>query len=182
MKPVSKVGLSDGLFSGWRYKEEGSRVPNPDFVLNQNAYTGATIILSGTNFGCGSSREHAVWALKEFGFRCIIAEGFGSIFFRNCIRNGILPIVLDKATIERLSKLVESNPKVNIFTIDLTAQTLSTRNAENLSFEVAPSDKEMLLEGLDPIDATERLHRQISTYRNRDKKNRPWLYSNYNGK
>ena len=176
MKTVSKVGLSDGLFSGWRYKKESSREPNPDFILNQEAYNNATIILSGTNFGCGSSREHAVWALKEFGFRCIIAESFGSIFLRNCIRNGILPISLDRPAIDRLSKLVESDPRKNTITIDLSAQTLSVDNAEMLSFMVAPSDKEMLLEGLDPIDATEKLLPKIEAFQVRDRLDRSWLY------
>src|SRR5450631_3947374 len=106
MKKVSKVGLADGLFAGWRYRTPGSREENPDFVLNREPYRRARILLSGMNFGCGSSREHAVWALHEWGIRSIIAPSFGAIFHGNCVRNGILPVVLDNALVEQLAKQI----------------------------------------------------------------------------
>lgn len=110
MKRVSKLGLSEGLFAGWRYQSPGSRAENPDFILNREPYRKAQILLSGLNFGCGSSREHAVWALHEWGIRAIIAPSFGSIFQGNCVRNGIVPVILDNAVIETLAPKIESDP------------------------------------------------------------------------
>ena len=113
MKRVSKQGLGEGLFAGWRYSEVGGREPNPDFVLNRPEYRGCSILLAGPNFGCGSSREHAVWALKEFGIRAILAPSFGAIFANNCIRNGLLPLVIDEAVIAAIAPWVEADPVVN---------------------------------------------------------------------
>ena len=103
MKRVSKQGLRDGMFANWRYTEPGGREENPDFILNQAPYRDAKIILSGANFGCGSSREHAVWAMHEWGIRCVVAPSFGVIFQSNCVRNGILPVILDNAVIENIA-------------------------------------------------------------------------------
>ena len=161
MTSVSKTGLTDGLFAGQRYIE--SRTPNPDFMLNQPEYAGATILLSGQNFGCGSSREHAVWALKEYGFRAVIAESFGEIFYMNCIRNGILPISLSADAIKQLPREI---------TIDLEAQTVGA-----ISFEINQADKKMLLKGLDAIALTLEHKGDIEAFLVADKKQRPWIYS-----
>lgn len=160
MKSVSKTGLADGLFAGQRYIE--GRRPKPDFILNQPKYAQATILLSGKNFGCGSSREHAVWALKEYGFRAIIAESFGDIFYNNCVRNGILPVQLSATTIQALGRNVE---------IDLMAQTVNGH-----SFDIPAGDKTMLAQGLDPIALTLLEADAIEAYFLADKVARPWLY------
>ncbi len=161
MKSVSKTGLADGMFAGQRYLE--SRTPNPDFVLNQPEYKDASILLSGKNFGCGSSREHAVWALKEFGFRAIIAESFGEIFYNNCVRNGILPIVLAVDDIAKLPVKV---------TINLQEQTINT-----LEFEIDEGDKKMLVGGLDAIAMTWGHEAEIRAFLDNDKAARPWIYA-----
>lgn len=160
MKTVSKTGLADGLFAGQRYLE--GRTENPDFILNQELYRNATILLSGKNFGCGSSREHAVWALKEYGFRAIIAESFGEIFYNNCIRNGILCVQLDGSIMVSLGDIV---------TIDLPHQ-----RANQTSFDIPAGDKKMLVEGLDGIGLTLKNEVEISAYFEVDKTNRPWVY------
>jgi len=160
MKSVSKTGLSGGMFAGQRYVQD--RIENPDFVLNQELYRGATILLSGKNFGCGSSREHAVWALKEYGFRAIIAESFGEIFYNNCIRNGILCVQLDGALIDSLGQIV---------TIDLAHQRV-----DDTSFDIAAGDKHMLIEGLDAIGLTLSDEAEINAYFAQDKIRRPWGY------
>ncbi len=170
MKTVSKLGLSDGLFAAWRYSDATKRTLNPDFVLNSQSFKGASILLSGDNFGCGSSREHAVWALKEFGIRCIIAESFGAIFYSNCIANGILPIKLEKADIQQLS-----NSQIKELTVDLCSQTI-TRDQTSYWFNIANNDKLSLLEGIDPISATQRHQALIDSFAQRDKQLRPWLY------
>ena len=161
MTSVFKTGLAGGLFAGQRYVE--GRVPNPDFVLNQPLYEDATILLSGQNFGCGSSREHAVWALKVYGFRAIIAGSFGEIFYNNCIRNGVLPITLTGAQIKSLPFEV---------CIDLEAQTV-----EGFAFEIDTGDKTMLLGGLDVIALTLNHEADISAFLSADKKKRPWIYN-----
>lgn len=160
MKSVSKTGLSEGMFAGQRYLQ--GREINPDFALNKSDYANATILLSGKNFGCGSSREHAVWALKEYGFRAIIAESFGEIFYNNCVRNGILPIVLAAETIAALPREV---------TIDLPAQTVA-----GFEFNIPQGDKTMLIEGLDMIAQTLDHEADISAFLDRDKTTRPWIY------
>lgn len=160
MKSVSKTGLSDGLFAGQRYSQ--GRDINPDFVLNKEAYREATILLSGKNFGCGSSREHAVWALKEYGFRAIIAESFGEIFYNNCIRNGILPIQASAHSIASLGGIVK---------IDLPHQLMNA-----ISFHIAKADKTMLVKGLDPIALTLMHKADINNYFKKDKQRHPWKY------
>ena len=176
MKRVSKVGLAEGLFAGWRYNEPGGRSENPEFILNREPYRQARIILAGQNFGCGSSREHAVWALHEWGIRCIIAPSFGAIFQGNCVRNGILPMVLDDAIIERLAAQVSEDPASKLLTVSLEYCTVKTADAEIFPFDIAPADREMLLEGLDAIAATMKRDDEILAFLARDRIRRPWIY------
>ena len=164
MKRVSKRGLSEGLFAGWRYKSNDSRELEPDFILNDPEYDGAQILLGGDNFGCGSSREHAVWALHEYGIRVIIAPSFGAIFYKNCVRNGILPILLSDQNIDPLCgkelKITLKNQMIN----------------NDISFEIAPADKEMLLDGLDDIELNLKHIDDIKSFENNDRIKRPWAY------
>lgn len=176
MKRVSKTGLSAGLFAGWRYQSPGSRTENPDFILNREPYRNAQILLSGLNFGCGSSREHAVWALHEWGIRAIIAPSFGSIFQGNCVRNGIVPVILDNAVIEALAQKIEADPDKFRLTVDLTTCTVTTPDGGSWSFKIPVADREMLLEGLDSIAVTLKRDAEILAYRERDRKRRPWIY------
>lgn len=164
MKLVSKQGLGEGLFAGWRYQAAGGREPNPDFVLNQPAFKNTSILLSGVNFGCGSSREHAVWALKEFGIEAIIAESFGTIFYNNCTRNGILPIVLPETAIDQLSKDCADNPQTLQIKIDLPEQQVISPSGESWSFEMEAAPKQMLVEGLDPITLTLKQAQRIEAF------------------
>ncbi|MEM7640334.1 MAG: 3-isopropylmalate dehydratase small subunit [Pseudomonadota bacterium] len=175
MKSVSRDGLADGLFAGWRYTAPGSRVPNPDFVLNQPESRDATILVGGENFGCGSSREHAAWALKEFGFRVVIAKSFGEIFHGNCIRNGILPIALPAQPIDALA----AEPLPVSIQVDLKQQTLvsSGHPDEIIPFEIGGFAKRLLMEGLDPIALTLKRRDYIESYFADDAARRPWVYS-----
>ncbi|TDJ45315.1 MAG: 3-isopropylmalate dehydratase small subunit [Gammaproteobacteria bacterium] len=176
MKRVSKEGLSDGMFSNWRYTEPGGREENPDFILNQEPYRQAQILLSGDNFGCGSSREHAVWALSEWGIKAIITPGFGNIFYGNCVRNGILPVQLDNAVVEELAKQVAADPANNKLKVDLINCTVTAPDGTPHSFQIAPADQEMLLEGLDGIAITMRRDDEILAFQARDRLKRPWIY------
>jgi len=175
MKRVSKRGLGEGLFAGWRYLQQGEREPNPEFVLNKPEYAGATILLSGPNFGCGSSREHAVWALAEFGIRAIVAPGFGSIFANNCVRNGLLPLVLEDAVIQTIADWVSEDPAGHRVTIDLPAQEIRAVD-QIFTFEIEPGAKHMLVEGLDAIALTQTRWQQIEAFHEGRKTDRPWLY------
>jgi 3-isopropylmalate/(R)-2-methylmalate dehydratase small subunit len=159
MTSTGRTGLADGLFAPWRYGE--GRTPDPAFVLN--AMPDAQILASGANFGCGSSREHAVWALAEWGIRAVIAESFAPIFRNNCIRNGVLPVVLSKAAIAGIAGCA-------IF-IDLPAQTVAGHR-----FEIDAEAKAMLVEGLDAIDLTLQHAGAISAFHARDRAARPWVY------
>lgn len=176
MKFVAKTGLGQGLFAGWRYSAPDSREPNPDFVLNRPEYAGASVLLSGTNFGCGSSREHAVWALREFGFRAIIAPSFGAIFRTNCIRNGLLPITLPEDVIAGFERAVAEDPQQRRLTVDLVRQKVVTPDGGETPFDIDPLEREMLLEGLDPIALTLKLAPQIDAFQARDRIERPWIY------
>jgi 3-isopropylmalate/(R)-2-methylmalate dehydratase small subunit len=173
MKAVSKVGLSGGLFANWRYADVAARTEAPDFVLNKPAFRGAPVLIAGSNFGCGSSREHAVWALQEYGVRCIVAPSFGAIFQGNCVRNGILPVVLPEAEVNALAAAVEADPGVHI-QVDLEAQTLTAPDGRVLSFSIPESDKEMLLEGLDLIGVTLKRKDAIDGFESRYRSERPW--------
>jgi len=176
MKRVSKEGLGDGLFAGWRYLNPGSRDENPDFVLNQPPFRQARILLSGANFGCGSSREHAVWALAEWGIRCIIAPSFGAIFQGNCVRNGILPVVLDNELVEHLAGQVQAAPDTNRITVDLQNCRVIGPDDRSYDFKIDSADRDMLLEGLDAIDVTMKRDAEIMAFQARDRKQRPWIY------
>jgi len=171
MKQVSKHGLSGGLFAGWRYLSFDDRLPNPEFILNQVAYSDASILLAGENFGCGSSREHAVWALKEYGIRAVIAPSFNGIFYTNCIRNGLLPIVLDAGKIASLSKAQPA-----LLTIDLLEKTITLADTSRVPFQIEPQHRHALLNGLDPIDQTLVMMDQINEFETQDQTQRSWAY------
>lgn len=176
MKTVGKKGLAGGLFAGWRYAAPGSREPNPDFVLNRPAYTGASILLSGANFGCGSSREYAVWALAEYGIRCVVAPSFGAIFQNNCVRNGLLPIVLGDDAIQALAAQVEADPQQAQLDIDLEQGTLTGPDGGVHRFTLDPAQRTLLLEGLDAIGLTLKSEALIDAHVARDRLQRPWAY------
>jgi 3-isopropylmalate/(R)-2-methylmalate dehydratase small subunit len=175
MKRVSKEGLGEGLFANWRYRNVAAREEDPGFVLNREPFRDATILLAGENFGCGSSREHAVWALKDFGFRAVIAPSFGSIFYGNCVRNGILPVRLPEPDIEAIALHVDAEPAQRV-SIDLPTQTVTDAAGADYAFEIGEEDKTMLLEGLDPIARTMQLDEKILSFRERDRRERPWIY------
>jgi 3-isopropylmalate/(R)-2-methylmalate dehydratase small subunit len=176
MKAVSKTGLAAGLFAGWRYTAIGGREPNPEFVLNQPAYAGAQILLAGENFGCGSSREHAVWALFEYGMRAVIAPSFAPIFYNNCVRNGIAPVRLAASEVAALAAHVAVDPSRHRITVDLPAQSVSTGSLR-YGFEIEDEAKQMLLEGLDAIDLTLKQRGVIDAFLRCDRSERPWIYS-----
>ncbi len=176
MKSVSKTGLANGLFAGWRYTEIGGREPNPEFVLNQPAYAGTKILLGGENFGCGSSREHAVWALHEYGIRVVIAPSFSPIFRGNCVRNGIVPVTLPAESVAQLAEFIAPDPQANQIDVDLEAGQVRAGVQVN-SFELESEAREMLLEGLDGIDLTLKHRADIDAFVVRDRLQRPWIYS-----
>ena len=173
MKRVSKKGLSDGLFANLRYTDSatGGRTPNPDFLLNQSSAHGASTLIAGPNFGCGSSREHAVWALKEYGFRVLIAPGFGSIFRDNCLTNGVLAITLDEGQIAQLTA-ASHNTEV---TANLEDMTLIC-GACTFPFALPEDKRHMLINGLSPIDVTLQDQDKIEGFRAADQAARSWLY------
>lgn len=167
MKTVGKTGLADGLFAGWRYTAIGSREPDPAFVLNDPRYAEAQILLAGANVGCGSSREHAAWALAEYGFRAIVAASFNPIFRGNCVRNGIVPVEIDAAGIEADGSI----------TIDLPRQILTSATGREIPFAIDAEAKAMLIGGLDAIDLTLTRADDIARFREQDRARRPWAYS-----
>jgi len=174
MKSVGRLGLADGLFAGWRYTDPSSRTPDPEFVLNKSDHVGASILIGGENFGCGSSREHAVWALKEFGIRIVIAKSFGEIFHGNCVRNGLLPITLSVEIVDGLAK--KEQPLR--LAIDLESQTLTVAGTgETHAFAIDAYAKRLLVEGLDPIALTLKSGNEIDAFFERDRAERPWVYS-----
>jgi 3-isopropylmalate/(R)-2-methylmalate dehydratase small subunit len=176
MKTVSKTGLAEGLFAGWRYKEIGSREPDPDFVLNRPAYAQARILLGGENFGCGSSREHAAWALAEYGIRAIVAPSFSPIFYGNCVRNGILPVRLPAPAIAQLAEDAGAEAPVRPVTIDLESCEVRSPGGSVHRFEIEPDAREMLLHGLDAIDLTLKQREAIEDFWRADRAARPWIY------
>jgi 3-isopropylmalate/(R)-2-methylmalate dehydratase small subunit len=145
---VTKEGMGAGLFSAWRYNADGS--PNPDFVINKPEYQGAEVLLAGRNFGSGSSREHAVWALTEYGFRAVITPGFADIFYNNSLKNGLLPVTLPEETVNMLLDLVEEEPETTI-TVDLENQTVTLPDGQQMGFNIDPFRKNCLLRGLDDL-------------------------------
>lgn len=183
LKSVKRTGFGPYLFDEWRYLDHGepgmdctNRPRNPDFVLNQPRYQGASVLLTRENFGCGSSREHAPWALQDYGFRAIVAPSFADIFYSNCFKNGILPVVLRAETVDRLFQAVYASEGYQL-TIDLQGQQVVTPDGEAYAFEVDPFRKRMLLEGLDEVGVTlEEQSEAIAAYEERRKREAPWLF------
>tara|TARA_B110000438_G_scaffold285481_1_gene315624 strand:- start:322 stop:933 length:612 start_codon:yes stop_codon:yes gene_type:complete len=174
IKAVSKKGLSEGLFSEWRYTSMTDRTPNDKFVLNQEPYNRSTILLTGDNFGCGSSREHAVWALQEWGIKAVIGTTFGSIFYENCIRNGLLPIMLFSSDIQKLIDYVEKDPTSNQIMVDLEKLSINFGSSE-IVFDFDKKYQTLLLEGLDEIQQTLKLDNEISSFEEKHLERNPWL-------
>jgi 3-isopropylmalate/(R)-2-methylmalate dehydratase small subunit len=160
LKVTDKSGLAEGLFSGWRYHLDGS--PNPDFPLNRPEYQGARILLAGDNFGCGSSREHAPWALAGWGIRAVISTSIADIFRNNSLKNGLLPVVVDPATLKKLFEAGSDSPAE--ITIDLASQTLTFPDGEQTSFPIDPFNKTCLLEGIDQLGYLLKHEAQIAAY------------------
>lgn len=182
LKSISRAGFGPNLFDAWRYLDQGepgmdnSRRPlNPDFVLNNERYRDASILIARQNFGCGSSREHAVWALQDYGFRAVISPSYADIFHNNCFKNGVLPIVLDADIIERLFKEVAATKGYSL-TIDLSAQTVTTPNGDAFRFDVDGFRKYCLLNGLDDIGLTLQHADKIRAYEERRRAEAPWLF------
>ncbi|MDC3240660.1 3-isopropylmalate dehydratase small subunit [Gammaproteobacteria bacterium] len=174
IKAVSKKGLSEGLFSEWRYTSMADRKPNEEFVLNQEPYNRSAILLTGDNFGCGSSREHAVWALQEWGIKALIGTTFGSIFFENCIRNGLLPIELSSNDMQKLIHYVEKDPASNQIMIDLEKLSVNFGSSV-IVFDFDKKYQTLLLEGLDEIQQTLKLDNEISSFEEKHFERNPWL-------
>lgn len=161
LKRIERTGFGQFLFYDWRYLDDGS--PNPDFTLNEPRYKGASILLTRHNFGCGSSREHAPWALLDYGFKVIIAPSFADIFYNNCFKNGILPVTLDENIVEELFQRTLANEGYTL-TVDLEQQVISDEQGWSTTFTTDPFRREMLLKGLDDIGRTELYEEQISAY------------------
>ena len=174
IKAVSKKGLSEGLFSEWRYTSISDRKPNDEFVLNREPYNRSAILLTGDNFGCGSSREHAVLSLQEWGIKALIGTTFGSIFYGNCIRNGLLPIKLSSNDIQRLIEHVEQDPVSNQILIDLETLSINFGSSE-IVFDFDKKYQTLLLEGLDEIQQTLKLDNEISSFEEKHLDRNPWL-------
>ena len=177
MRTVSRSGLAAGLFAPWRYLDPDVRTPNPEFPLNQTEYNGASILLAGDNFGCGSSREHAVWALMESGFHAVIAPSFAAIFRNNALRNGLLTVALAQHDLDELVAWVSADPAANAIQLDLKACTIeSDPEKEKKVFSVDPTARDMLLKGLDEIGLTEQSMDLVSRFEEQDQARRPWVY------
>ncbi|MFT5034092.1 MAG: 3-isopropylmalate/(R)-2-methylmalate dehydratase small subunit [Bacteroidia bacterium] len=176
MKMVSKDGLGEGLFANWRYTLPGGREANPDFMLNQDAYRNSSILLCGNNFGCGSSREHAVWALREYGIRVIIAPSFGAIFYNNCINNGLLPIVLDEHAVHDIASVCRGNPQTLQVLINLNDQSVTLPNGISYPFAIEAAAKHILLNGLDQIGLSLQHAADIEAFETKDRNQRGWAY------
>ncbi|MFG1343799.1 3-isopropylmalate dehydratase small subunit [Xanthobacter autotrophicus DSM 431] len=172
LKTIQRTGLGKGLFSEMRYKDDGS--DNPDFVLNQSAYRNAKILVAGDNFGCGSSREHAPWALLDFGIRCVISTSFADIFYNNCFKNGILPIVVSKDDLDKLFDDADRGANATL-TVDLEAQEIRGPDGGVVTFDIDPFRKRCLLEGLDDIGLTLEKAPAIASYEASKGAERPWL-------
>lgn len=171
LKTIARTGLGEGLFAELRYDEAGERLA--DFVLHNHPYTEAKILIAGDNFGCGSSREHAPWALLDFGFRCIVAPSFADIFYNNCFKNGILPIVLPQAEIDKL--IDDASRGANaVMTVDLEAQEIRGPDGGSIKFDVDPHRKRCLLEGLDDIALTMEKADAIAAFEKENGTSRPW--------
>jgi 3-isopropylmalate/(R)-2-methylmalate dehydratase small subunit len=182
LKSIKRAGFGPNLFDELRYQDEGQpdqdcagRPLNPDFVLNQSRYQGTSVLLARENFGCGSSREHAPWALDDFGIRAIIAPSFADIFYNNCFKNGLLPIVLPEAQVDQLFKEVEATEGYQL-TVDLERQVVVTPSGQEFAFEVDNFRKHCLLNGLDDIGLTLQHADEIKAYEARRRQEAPWLF------
>jgi len=162
-----------GLFGRWRYRDDGT--DNPDFVLNDPRYAGTQILLSGANFGCGSSRENAVWALARYGIRCVIALGYSDIFHENCFKNGVLPIIANPRDHQRLAGLCTKD-KPHVLDIDIESRTIHTENGEDFHFDLDARKRALLMNGTDEIDVTLASGERIRAFRARHRHDKPWLY------
>jgi 3-isopropylmalate/(R)-2-methylmalate dehydratase small subunit len=172
LKTIKRSGLGVNLFDEMRYDDQGNEIP--DFVLNKPAYRDAQILVAGANFGCGSSREHAPWALLDFGIRCVIAPSFADIFFNNCFKNGILPIVLPQEEVDKLMDDAERGANA-VLTVDLENQTISGPDGGTIAFEVDPHRKHCLLNGLDDIGLTLEKSASIEAFEAQAAQARPWV-------
>ena len=162
LKSIARNGFEDALFSSWRYNTDGS--PNPDFVLNKPAYKNANVLVAGSNFGCGSSREHAPWALRDYGIKCIISTSFADIFYNNCFKNGVLPLVLPEEQVREIMDKAESDPGIEL-NVDLVSQRVWDESEEiSISFDIDPARKDALVNGLDEIGLTLRIEKDIAAY------------------
>ncbi len=182
LKSIKRTGFGPHAFDDWRYLDPGnldtpveSRRPNPDFVLNKPRYAGAEILLARKNFGCGSSREHAVWALEDAGFRCVIAPSYADIFFNNSFKNGVLPIILSESEIDLLFEAVGANEGYRL-KVSLPEQTVTTPDERVFHFEVDPFRKDCLIRGLDDIGLTLQQAEQIRAFEARHQQLQPWLF------
>ncbi len=183
LKSIKRSGFGPYLFDEWRYLDHGEpgqdcsgRPLNPDFVLNQERYRGARILLARTNFGCGSSREHAPWALLDYGFRVIIAPSFADIFYNNCFKNGVLPIILADQAVDRLFREVEARPDYSL-AVDLPAQNVTMPTGEVLAFDIDAFRKHCLVNGLDEIGLTLQHADEIRAFEERRRAEAPWLFT-----
>lgn len=183
LKSIRRTGFGDHLFDEWRYRDPGElgqdnsqRVPNLDFPLNQLRYQGASVLLTRSNFGCGSSREHAVWALRDYGLRCVIAPSFADIFFSNCFKNGLLPLCLEIDRVDKLFFEEAASKSGYRLHINLPAQTITTPQGETISFDIEDFRKERLLQGLDDIGLTLQHAAEIRAYEARRRQEAPWLF------
>jgi 3-isopropylmalate/(R)-2-methylmalate dehydratase small subunit len=182
LKSIKRTGFGPYLFDEWRYLDRGepgmdctNRPKNPKFILNQEGYSEATILLTRENFGCGSSREHAPWALLDYGFRCIIAPSFADIFYNNCFKNGILPVILSSEIVYRLFQEC-LNTKGYRLRVDLPKQSVTTPHKINFRFDIDPFRKQCMLEGLDDIGLTLKEADKIRAYEERRQQEAPWLF------
>ena len=171
LKTIKRTGLGKGLFSEMRYKDDGSE--NPDFVLNKPAYRKAKILVAGDNFGCGSSREHAPWALMDFGIRCVISTSFGDIFYNNCFKNGLLPIRVSPENLDKLFDDAERGANATL-TVDLEKQKIRGPDGGVIKFEIDAFRKHCLLNGLDDIGLTRQKSAKIASYEDKARAARPW--------
>jgi 3-isopropylmalate/(R)-2-methylmalate dehydratase small subunit len=183
LKSIKRTGFGVNLFDAWRYLDQGEpgkdsskRSVNPGFVLNLTRYKGAQVLLARDNFGCGSSREHAPWALMDYGFRALIAPSYADIFYSNCCNNGLLPIVLDGVVVDQLFREVEGTPGYRL-TIDLEKQTVTTPAAQSFSFSIDPFQKHVMLQGLDEIALTLTHADEIRAFEAKRKAEQPWLFT-----
>jgi 3-isopropylmalate/(R)-2-methylmalate dehydratase small subunit len=172
LKTIKRTGLGKGLFSDQRYKDDGSE--NPDFILNRSAYRNAKILVAGDNFGCGSGREHAPWALLDFGIRCVISTSFGDIFYNNCFKDGILPIRVSQEDLDQLFDDADRGANATL-TIDLEKQEIRGPDGGKVKFDIDPHRKHCLLNGLDDVGLTMEKKKSIDTYENKAKELMPWL-------